>query len=305
MDLRALLQPSDSRLLLIVLDGLGGFADAHHGSELEEAATPNLDALAAEGILGSHEPVGPGITPGSGPAHLAVFGYDPLEYRIGRGALTAAGVGVELGSGDVAARGNLCRFAPDGTIADRRAGRIDDDRARPLVAALEDHLSSRGARVELYHVKEHRVLLVLRGELDGRIADTDPHRTGVAPAAARALASEAEPTARVVHDVLEQAQAFLAERGEADGLLLRGFSGRVELPSIEERFGLHMAAVAGYPMYRGVAVERARARRAAPLRGALVSHGGHRSTSRCRDHAADAGHGRPAGHVRSVTCDRS
>lgn len=253
MDLRPLLKPSASRLLLIVLDGLGGFADAEHGTELEEAETPNLDALAAEGIVGLHEPVGPGITPGSGPGHLAIFGYDPLEYRIGRGGLTAAGIGVPVGAGDVVARGNLCRLASDGTVADRRADRIDDERARPLVDALAGQLSSDDAGIELHHVKEHRVLLALRGDLDARLADTDPHREGVAPEPVRALAPEAEPTARVVEDVIRQTQAALAEREEADGLLLRGFSGRVDLPSVAERYGLRMGAVAGYPMYRGIA----------------------------------------------------
>src|SRR6266852_1148847 len=124
MDLADLIQPADSKILLVVMDGLGGYADAEHGTELEEARTPNLDALVAEGTSGLVEPVGPGITPGSGPGHLGLFGYDPLHFELGRGALSAAGLDFELKPGDVAARGNLCAVAADGTIADRRAGRV-------------------------------------------------------------------------------------------------------------------------------------------------------------------------------------
>lgn len=252
-DLRTLLRPASSRILLVVLDGLGGYADSEHGSELEEAITPELDRLAAEGVLGLHEPVGPGITPGSGPGHLALFGYDPLETRIGRGALTAAGMGVELGEGDVSARGNLCLLAGDGTIADRRAGRIADGQARALAEALEGRLRVEGVGVEVHHVKEHRLLLVLRGELDARVADTDPHREGVHPHRAQALTPEAETTARIVAEVSDQARHILQDEDGADALLLRGFSGRVELPSLHDRLGVQAAAAAGYPMYRGVA----------------------------------------------------
>jgi 2,3-bisphosphoglycerate-independent phosphoglycerate mutase len=129
VDLAPLVAPADSKILLVVLDGLAGMADLDVGTELEDAATPNLDRLAAEGVTGLLEPVGPGITPGSGPGHLALFGYDPLAFLLGRGTLSAAGLGVELRPGDVAARGNLCTIGPDGTVADRRAGRLPDDQA--------------------------------------------------------------------------------------------------------------------------------------------------------------------------------
>ena len=252
MELEALLRESSTKILLLVIDGLGGFADADHGTELEDASTPNLDALAGEGILGLLDPVAAGITPGSGPGHLALFGYDPLEHRLGRGVLTAAGIGVDLQPGDVAARGNLCRLADDGTVADRRAGRLADDVARELVRRASDAVDVDGVGVEIHHVKGHRVLVVLRGDLDPRVGDTDPHRTGVPPNDPTARVDEAEPTAAAVGALLRQVRDALAGE-EANGLLLRGFEGHCTLPSMTERFGLRAAAVAGYPMYRGVA----------------------------------------------------
>ena len=252
MDLTKLLRESSTKILLIVIDGLGGFADAEHGTELEEADTPHLDRLAAEGILGLLEPVGPGITPGSGPGHLALFGYDPIEHLLGRGALAAAGIGVRLADGDVAARGNLCRLDDDGTIADRRAGRIDDGPARELVRRAAERIDVDGVEVEIHHVKQHRVLVVLRGDLDPRVADTDPHRTGTVPHDPVAQVPEAEPTAAAIRKVIAQIGDALAGE-EANGILLRGFEGHRTLPSMTDRYGLHPAAVAGYPMYRGVA----------------------------------------------------
>src|SRR2546427_6699489 len=182
LDLSTLAQPAATRILLVVLDGLGGYADRQRGSELEEAATPSLDALAAEGATGLVEPVGAGITPGSGPGHLGLFGYDPLEFELGRGALSAAGLDFELRPGDVAARGNLCTLGADGTVADRRAGRLPDDEAAAVVAKLQDGVHLDGAEVFFRHEREHRLLLVLRGPgLDPALTDTDPQHEGVAP----------------------------------------------------------------------------------------------------------------------------
>src|SRR3954452_3862038 len=149
VDLSSLAQPADTRILLVVMDGLGGYADARHGTELEEADIPNLDRLATEGSIGLVEPVGPGITPGSGPGHLALFGYDPLEYELGRGALSAAGLEVELKPGDVAARGNLATLDDAGNITDRRAGRIPDDEAAEVVQRLRDGVDIPGVDVLL------------------------------------------------------------------------------------------------------------------------------------------------------------
>src|SRR5947209_19586782 len=158
LDLSRLAQPSETHIVLVVLDGLGGYADADRGTELEEARTPNLDGLAAEGSVGLVEPVGPGITPGSGPGHLALFGYDPLEYELGRGALSAAGLDVELKPGDVAARGNLATLDADGNVTDRRAGRIPDDEAAEVVQRLREGIEIARVEVVLVPAAQPRVL---------------------------------------------------------------------------------------------------------------------------------------------------
>jgi len=254
MDVTPLIQAADTKILLVVMDGLGGYADGDHGTELEEAATPNLDALAAEGLTGLVEPVGPGITPGSGPGHLGLFGYDPERFELGRGALSAAGLDFELRPGDVAARGNLCTLALDGTIADRRAGRVPDDEAASAVAKLQDGVRLDGAEAFFRHEREHRVLVVLRGAgLDPALTDTDPQRTGVAPLDPQPLEPDAKHTAELVAELVAQAQRLLAGEANANGILLRGFDTQRELPSFSERYGLAAAAVAIYPMYRGIA----------------------------------------------------
>ncbi len=256
MDLGTLaIRDATSKILLVVMDGLGGYADAEHDTELEEARTPNLDALAAEGITGLVEPVGPGITPGSGPGHLALFGYDPEAFELGRGALSAAGLEFELKPGDVAARGNFATLAPDGTILDRRAGRIPDPDAAVIVDRLQREVKL-GGDVEVFFVpeREHRVLVVLRGDgLDPRITDTDPQKTGVAPPTSRSLDAQADRTALLVNDLSNFVRRELKDEPKANGLLLRGFDSLRHLPSFRERYGLRAAAVAIYPMYRGIA----------------------------------------------------
>jgi 2,3-bisphosphoglycerate-independent phosphoglycerate mutase len=253
VELRDLVNDRPAHLVLLVVDGLGGYADADHGSELEEADTPNLDRLASEGSCGLALPAGPGITVGSGPGHLALFGYDPLEYDLGRGLLSALGLGVELRAGDLAARGNLATLDADGRVLDRRAGRIDDERARAVVDRLRSEVSLPEAEVSFHHVSEHRVLLRLRGEgLDPRVGDLDPQRTGVPPLAPTATAPEAEHTARLLA-ALDAAVRDALVGQDADVVLLRGFDTLHELPSMQDRFGLRPATVATYPMYRGVA----------------------------------------------------
>ncbi len=250
MDLASLATGTGSRILLVVIDGLGGMADLAHGTELEEAITPNLDRLAGEGVTGLLEPVGPGITPGSGPGHLALFGYDPLEFALGRGVLSAAGLGVELRPGDVAARGNLCTLDADGNVVDRRAGRISDEEARRVVARLSAAVQG----VEFHHEKGHRLLVVFRGDgLDPRIGDTDPQTTGVPPLDPRPLDPAAASTSELVAAKLAEIHRALAGEPAANGLVLRGFDTHRELPRFEDRTGLRAAAVAVYPMYRGIA----------------------------------------------------
>ena len=178
-----LLNNNGSKIILLVLDGLGGLPiEAGGKTELEAANTPNMDKLAAEGTLGQTIPIRPGITPGSGPAHLALFGYDPLTYDVGRGALEATGAGMQVAPGDVAARGNFCTLDADGNITDRRAGRISGEEAKPAIEKLAANSSIDGVDIEVKQLKEYRFAVVMRGEgLGAEIADTDPQRTGVAP----------------------------------------------------------------------------------------------------------------------------
>lgn len=248
--------PDGGRIVLVVLDGLGGLPRAGTGkTELETARTPNLDALAGRGSLGMLTPVAPGITPGSGPGHLALFGYDPVRCLIGRGVLSALGIGFPLREGDVAARLNLASFDDEGNVADRRAGRPSDEEGRRVVETVADTVEAPDD-VELFlrHVKEHRAVLVLRGEgLGAEIDDTDPQETGVPPDPPRARGEASRRTADIVVDLLEEARATLAGEEAVHGFLSRGFARYEPYPSLGERFGLRAAALARYPMYRGVA----------------------------------------------------
>ena len=262
MELRPLLRDSDATILLVVVDGLGGArlpddVEAGRGTELEDAHTPNLDQLAEEGSVGLALPAGHGITVGSGPGHLALFGYDPLrpEHDLGRGLLSALGLGVDLKPGDIAARGNLATLDDQGRVADRRAGRPSDEEAQRLTATLRERVSldDEGVGVTFEHISEHRVLVVLRGDgLDGRVGDLDPQETGLAPRPARAEHPDAQRTADLV-DVLDGRMREALSDTFADALLLRGFDTLHELEQFGDRFGLRAACAASYPMYRGVA----------------------------------------------------
>ncbi|NIP61047.1 MAG: 2,3-bisphosphoglycerate-independent phosphoglycerate mutase [Gemmatimonadetes bacterium] len=243
------------RILLVVVDGLGGLPRPGTGrTELETARTPTMDALAARASLGMLEPVAPGITPGSGPGHLALFGYDPVRYSIGRGVLSALGVGFDLRHGDVAARLNLATLDGEGRVVDRRAGRPSDEEGRRIVQKVREALEPlEEVEVFVEHVKEHRALLVLRGEgLGAELADTDPQETGVPPDEVRAADEGSERTGRLVRAFLGRVREILADEPAANHLLARGFARYDGYPSVEERFGLRALAVAGYPMYRGV-----------------------------------------------------
>lgn len=246
-------RPEGKKALLLVMDGLGGYRTAERGSELTEADTPNLDRLAGEGSLGLQDPVTRGITPGSGAGHLGLFGYDPLEYEIGRGALSAAGIGFELQPGDVAARVNFCTLAPDGTIADRRAGRLPTEEAAGICDLLVREVQLDGAQFFLQPEREHRGLLVLRGPgLDRELTDTDPQREGVPPLDPVARSPEAKRTAELVGRILDQARTLLAGRERGNFLLLRGFDSVKELPSFPDRYQVKALAIAAYPMYLGI-----------------------------------------------------
>ncbi len=253
LDLSTLVQPASTKIVLLVLDGLGGFAGPDRGSELEEAVTPNLDRLAAAGSVGLLDPVGPGITPGSGPAHLALFGYDPVEYQLGRGALSAAGLEYEIKPGDVAARGNFATLDADGRVSDRRAGRLPDAEAVEVVMKLSESVAIDGVEVTIAHEAQHRVLVIFRGpDLSAALSDTDPQTTGVPPSHPMAHVRFADRTAEVVAEFDRQVRELLADHPRANALLLRGFDSHRDLPSMHERYGVRSAAVAIYPMYRGI-----------------------------------------------------
>ena len=249
-----LLRESSSKIVLLVMDGLGGMPiEAGGPTELEAAVTPNMDRLAAEGVLGQITPIRPGITPGSGPAHLALFGYDPLEYEIGRGVLESVGVGLSVGIGDVAARGNFCTLDGNGNISDRRAGRIPSPEAIPLVERLKT-IEIPGVTTEVRHVKEYRFAVVMRGQdLHPDIYDTDPQRTGVSPLPATAHDPTAEATAQRFNQWTGKAREALSDQPRANGMTLRGFSTDPRLPTFKDSYGLKAAAISVYPMYKGVA----------------------------------------------------
>ncbi len=251
---RELKAENTSKIVMLVADGLGGLPVEPGGpTELEAAKTPNLDALARRGVQGSMYPIAPGITPGSGPGHLGLFGYEPVKYLIGRGALEATGVGFKLGPKDVAIRCNFCTLDAAGNITDRRAGRIPSEESAPLATKLRD-VKIPGVEVFVEPVKEHRFVVVFRGEkLGGNVADTDPQRTGVPPLPPVAHDESSKRTAEIAKQFVAQAQKLLAGQPKANGLTMRGFSAAPTLPTYEEVYGLKAAAIAVYPMYKGLA----------------------------------------------------
>jgi 2,3-bisphosphoglycerate-independent phosphoglycerate mutase len=263
--LRELATPNDTKILLCVVDGLGGLPDpVNRRSELESAEITNLDHLVTDSVCGLTMPVGYGITPGSGPGHLALFGYDPLKYQVGRGVLEALGIDFDLQRSDVAARGNFCTLDAQGRISDRRAGRI----ATEVNAAICERLRQiklPGVKVFVEPVREHRFVLVLRGEgLDDHLSGTDPEREGVEPPAVRATSPGAQATADLANEFIKQARKLIADQPQANGLLLRGFARYPDLPSMPEVTQMRAGAFAVYPMYRGLA----------KLAGMTVSPGG-------------------------------
>ena len=250
--LRDLIVPNQTKIVLLVLDGLGGLPREPNGpTELEHARTPHLDRLAAEGSLGLTIPVRPGITPGSGPAHLALFGYDAVKYQIGRGVLESLGIGFDLQPGDVAARGNFCTIDEEGNITDRRAGRIPTTKCIELCNKLKP-IALPGVEVFVEPVKDYRFCLILRGQgLDSRVDDTDPQRKAP-PLPARAIVPEAERTAALINTWIDQARELLRDEHPANMLTLRGIASDPGLPRFPDVYGLRSACVAVYPMYKGV-----------------------------------------------------
>jgi 2,3-bisphosphoglycerate-independent phosphoglycerate mutase len=251
--------PNNSKLALVVLDGVGDIATEATGwrTPLEAAKTPNLDVLAKRSAMGRMTPVAPGITPGSGPGHLGLFGYDPLEYEVGRGVIEALGLGIDLKAGDVAARANFCSLDADGIVTDRRAGRIETSVCETQCAMLAKKIKKIGdCEVIIKPGKGHRFVVVFRGKgLEGPLTNTDPNREGLRIAVSKPVKKTAKSTkaAKLVAEFYKQALPLLKSCRPANGFLLRGIAHQPHIPTFEERYGLKAAAIAVYPMYKGLA----------------------------------------------------
>lgn len=252
--LSRLIKRNSSKIVLVVMDGIGGLPFfPGGGTELEEASTPEIDRLAKASALGLHDPIAPGITPGSGPAHLGIFGYDPLAWDIGRGVLAALGIGFDLKREDLAARGNFATMDGEGNITDRRAGRISTETNAELCSLL-DGIKIADTEVIVRTVKEHRAAIIFRGgEFSDLLADSDPQATGVPPKPVRALEPAARASADLANAFVEEANKRLADKHPANTILLRGFAKLPDIPSFESRYGMRACAIATYPMYRGLA----------------------------------------------------
>ena len=245
---------SPSKIVLLILDGVGGLPHPETGkTELESARKPNLNRIARDSLCGLIDPVSPGITPGSTPGHLAVFGYDPVKYNIGRGVVEALGIDLELKPDDIAARGNFCIVDDKGIIIDRRAGRLSTDKNTELCRLL-NNIAIDGAEISVLPVKEHRFVLILRGEaLSSELADSDPQQAGQYPKKIEALSPQAQRTAESANEFVSQASSRLQHEPSANMVLLRGFSRRPDIPTLPEIYKLKPVAIATYPMYRGLA----------------------------------------------------
>ncbi len=255
--LRALARPNGTKVVLLVMDGVGGLPLTPDGqTELEAANTPNMDRLAREGSTGLHIPIALGVSPGSGPAHLALFSYNPVQYEVGRGVLEALGIGFDLRPNDLAARGNFCTVDENGLIVDRRAGRIPTEECVRLTKKLQEATRVDGVEHFVLPVKEHRFVLILRGEgLSEHLTETDPLVTGKPPLPVRPTddSPEAKRTAALVNDWIAQARAALKDEPRANCLNLRGWGKDPRLPQFPDIYQVKAGAIAVYPMYRGVA----------------------------------------------------
>lgn len=252
--LKTLAIGSPAKIILLVMDGVGGLPHPETGkTELESANTPNLDKITKEGICGLMEPIAPGITPGSGPAHLALFGYDPIEYQIGRGVLEALGIGFDLQPTDVAARGNFATGDEKGIIIDRRAGRIATEKTQELCQILQEKIKLSEGEVFIRPGKMHRLVVIFRGEnLSGELTDSDPQKEGKPSRPVTALSPSAQKTASLANEFIEKTRPLLRDCHPANMLLLRGFAKVPQIPTMSDIYGLTPAAIATYPMYRGL-----------------------------------------------------
>jgi 2,3-bisphosphoglycerate-independent phosphoglycerate mutase len=264
---RQLNESNSSKIVLLVADGLGGLpaaVDAKSGqavgpnpggkTELETARTPNLDKVAERGVCGLSTPVAPGITPGSGPGHLGLFGYDPLHYDIGRGVLEALGIDFPVGPKDVAIRGNFCSVDSAGNITDRRAGRIATEKCVELCNKLRKEVRISGVELFIEPVREHRLVIVFRGDdLHDQVEDTDPQSVGVPTLDPVATDPKSSKTVEIAKEFLRQVRRVLANDSPANMVMLRGFARLPAIAPMKEVYGLDAVALAVYPMYRGLA----------------------------------------------------
>ncbi|MCX7705134.1 MAG: 2,3-bisphosphoglycerate-independent phosphoglycerate mutase [bacterium] len=255
--LKEVVKKTESKILLIVMDGLGGLPNPQTGkTELESASKPNLDAYARSGACGLSIPVLPGITPGSGPAHLSLFGYDPVEHQIGRGVLEACGIGMEMTEQDIAIRGNFATIDKNHTVIDRRAGRIPTEENKKIVSVLKDKIKNiKGVEVIIQTVKEHRLAIILRGKnLSPYLSENDPQKEGLPLGKIEPLKEEARFTADVLNEFLRQVEGILSIMDtKAKTILLRGFSGLPEIEPFQKKYFLNPVCIASYPMYKGLA----------------------------------------------------
>jgi len=253
--IKELAVPTESKIVLLVADGIGDLPSKEGKTVLEYAYIPNLDQMAARSVCGLTDPISRGITPGSGPAHLSLFGYDPIKYQIGRGVLEALGIDIELTADDLACRGNFATIDDHGVITDRRAGRIPTETNQKICALLQEKIAAiDNVKVIIKPGKEHRFVVVFRGkELKDGISDADPQVTGKKIKYAQALKPESEESARIVNRFIEKALEVLKDQHPANAILLRGIAKHPGLPSMNELFKLKPAAIATYPMYRGLA----------------------------------------------------
>ena len=252
--MRDLREDNGSKIVLVVADGLGGLPLELGGkTELETARTPNLDAMVREGVCGLSIPVLPGITPGSGPGHLGLFGYDPLEYKIGRGVLEALGINFQVGPRDVAVRGNFCSINDKGLITDRRAGRPTTERCVLMCKKMQT-IKVPGVEIFVEAVREHRFVVVLRGDnLGDHVNDTDPQAVNVAPLHAVGEDANSQNTARAINTFILEAAKLLKNDAPTNMVTLRGFARLPKIASMQDIYGLRSACIAVYPMYRGLA----------------------------------------------------
>lgn len=253
--MKSLAIKTKSKIVILVADGIGDLPSENNKTVLERAFIPNLDKLASKSVCGLTDPISCGITPGSGPAHLSLFGYDPIKYQIGRGVLEALGIGMELTSRDLACRGNFATLDKEGIITDRRAGRIATELNEKLCKLMQDKINQIGdVKIIIKPGKEHRFVVVFRGDgLEDALSDADPQKVGEKMKFAEPLDSKAKKSVKTVNEFIKQATEIVKEHHPANTVLLRGFAKHPGLPTMKELFKLTPAAIATYPMYKGLA----------------------------------------------------